>query len=89
VVGGGEVPDVEIGAAENRHRSTVYSDLWSMTCPEHLHAARRAVYSCLAHGPGCLGQVIDQKIEYTVAAVPGFGRSYFNIGHLAAADHYQ
>ncbi len=36
-----------------------------------------------------LNTVIDQKIEYTLAPVPGFGRSYFNIGHLAAADHYQ
>jgi len=43
----------------------------------------------LAQALDASGQVIDQKIEYTLATVPGFGRSYFNIGHLAAADHYQ
>jgi len=35
------------------------------------------------------GNVVDQKINYALATVPGFGRSYFNIGRLAAADHYQ
>jgi hypothetical protein len=43
----------------------------------------------LAQALDASGQVIDQKIEYTLAPVPGFGRSYFNIGQLAAADHYQ
>ena len=43
----------------------------------------------LAQALDASGQVIDQKIEYALAPVPGFGRSYFNIGHLAAADHYQ
>jgi hypothetical protein len=35
------------------------------------------------------GQVVDQKVEYQIFPVPGFGRSYFSIGPLAAADHYQ
>lgn len=43
----------------------------------------------LAQGLDARGQVVDQKIEYPVFPVPGFGRSYFNIGPLAAADHYQ
>jgi hypothetical protein len=43
----------------------------------------------LAQALDASGQVIDQRIEYSLAPVPGFGRSYFNIGHLAAADHYQ
>jgi hypothetical protein len=43
----------------------------------------------LAQALDTSGQVIDQKIEYALAPVPGFGRSYFNIGRLAAADHYQ
>ena len=43
----------------------------------------------LAQALDASGQVIDQRIEYSLAPVPGFGRAYFNIGHLAAADHYQ
>ena len=35
------------------------------------------------------GQVVDWKIDYPIFPVPGYGRSYFNIGPLAAADHYQ
>ena len=35
------------------------------------------------------GQVVDQKVEYQIFPVPGFGRSSFSIGPLAAADHYQ
>jgi len=35
------------------------------------------------------GQLVDQRIIYPEAPVPGFGRSYFHIGPLAAADHYQ
>jgi len=52
-------------------------------------AAQAAKVQLLAQALDASGQVIDQKIEYTLAPVPGFGRSYFNIGHLAAADHYQ
>jgi len=43
----------------------------------------------LAQALDASGQVVDQKIDYPEAPVPGFGRSYFNIGPLAAADHYQ
>jgi hypothetical protein len=43
----------------------------------------------LAHALDASGNVVDQKINYALATVPGFGRSYFNIGRLAAADHYQ
>ena len=34
------------------------------------------------------GHVVDQKIENQIFPVPGLGRSYFNIGPLAAADRY-
>jgi hypothetical protein len=43
----------------------------------------------LAQALDASGQVVDQKIDYPEAPVPGFGRSYFRIGPLAAADHYQ
>jgi hypothetical protein len=43
----------------------------------------------LAQGLDASGQVVDQKIEYPIEPVPGFGRVYFHIGPLAAADHYQ
>lgn len=43
----------------------------------------------LAQALDASGQVVDQKIDYPEAPVPGFGRSYFHIGPLAAADHYQ
>jgi hypothetical protein len=43
----------------------------------------------LAQALDASGKVVDQKIEYTLFPVPGFGRSYFNIGRLVAADHYQ
>jgi hypothetical protein len=43
----------------------------------------------LAQALDASGNVVDQKIDYTLFPVPGFGRSYFNIGRLAAADHYQ
>jgi len=43
----------------------------------------------LAQGLDAQGQVVDWKIDYPVFPVPGYGRSYFNIGPLAAADHYQ
>jgi len=43
----------------------------------------------LAQALDASGQVVDQRIDYPEAPVPGFGRSYFHIGPLAAADHYQ
>jgi hypothetical protein len=43
----------------------------------------------LAQALDTTGQVVDWKIDYPIFPVPGFGRSYFNIGPLAAADHYQ
>ena len=43
----------------------------------------------LAQALDASGQVVDQRINYPEAPVPGFGRSYFHIGPLAAADHYQ
>ena len=43
----------------------------------------------LAQALDTSGQVVDQRINYPEAPVPGFGRSYFHIGPLAAADHYQ
>ena len=43
----------------------------------------------LAQALDASGQVVDQKVDYPVTPVPGFGRSYFHIGPLAAADHYQ
>ena len=43
----------------------------------------------LAQALDARGQVVDWKIDYPIFPVPGFGRSYFNIGPLAAADHYQ
>ena len=43
----------------------------------------------LAQALDASDQVVDQKIDYPEAPVPGFGRSYFRIGPLAAADHYQ
>ena len=43
----------------------------------------------LAQALNASDNVVDQKINYTLATVPGFGRSYFNIERLAAADHYQ
>jgi len=43
----------------------------------------------LAQALDVSGNVVDQKINYTLSTVPGFGRSYFNIGRLATADHYQ
>ncbi len=43
----------------------------------------------LAQALDASGQVVDQRIDYSLAPVPGFGRSYFYIGRLAAADHYQ
>ena len=43
----------------------------------------------LAQALDASGNVVDQKINYTLSTVPGFGRSYFDIGRLATADHYQ
>jgi hypothetical protein len=43
----------------------------------------------LAQALSAAGQVVDQRIEYPDAPVPGMGRSFFHIGPLAAADHYQ
>jgi hypothetical protein len=43
----------------------------------------------LAQALDARGQVVDWKIDYPIFPVPGYGRSYFNIGPLAAADHYQ
>ena len=43
----------------------------------------------LAQALDVSGNVVDQKINYTLSTVPGFGRSYFDIGRLATADHYQ
>jgi len=43
----------------------------------------------LAQALDASGQVVDQKIDYPQAPVPGFGRSYFHIGPLAAADQYR
>jgi hypothetical protein len=43
----------------------------------------------LAQGLDAAGQVVDQRIDYPVAPVPGLGRAYFHIGPLAAADHCQ
>jgi hypothetical protein len=33
--------------------------------------------------------VVDQRIVWVPAGVGGFGRAYFDAGHLPAADHYQ
>jgi hypothetical protein len=43
----------------------------------------------LAQGLDASGQLVDQKIDYPEAPVGGYGRSYFRIGPLAAADHYR
>ncbi len=43
----------------------------------------------LAQGLDASGQLVDQKIDYPVEPVGGFGRSYFHIGPLAAADAYR
>ena len=52
-------------------------------------AGEAARVQLLAQALDASGQVVDQKIDYSEAPVPGFGRSYFRIGPLAAADHYQ
>jgi hypothetical protein len=52
-------------------------------------AGEAARVQLLAQALDPSGQVVDQKIDYPEAPVPGFGRSYFQIGPLAAADHYQ
>ena len=33
--------------------------------------------------------VVDQRIVWVPAGVGGFGRAYFDAGHLPPADHYQ
>ena len=33
--------------------------------------------------------VVEQRIVWVPAGVGGFGRAYFDAGHLPAADHYQ
>ena len=43
----------------------------------------------LAQALDASGQLVDQKIDRPVAPVGGYGRSYFQIGPLAAADHYR
>lgn len=43
----------------------------------------------LAQALDASGQVIDQKIEYPIITIGGYGRSYYHIGPLAAADHYR
>ena len=50
---------------------------------------RSAQVLLLAQGLDASGQVVDQKIDYGLAPVPGLGRAYFHIGPLAAADHYR
>jgi hypothetical protein len=43
----------------------------------------------LAQALDASGQLLDQKIAYPVDPVGGYGRSYFRIGPLAAADQYR
>jgi len=43
----------------------------------------------LAQALGASGQVVDQKIASPVEPVGGYGRSYFSIGPLAAANSYR
>ena len=33
--------------------------------------------------------IVDQRIVWVPAGVGGFGRAYFDAGHLPPADHYQ
>jgi hypothetical protein len=35
------------------------------------------------------GAVVDQRIVWGPDGVGGFGRAYFDVRHLSAADHYQ
>jgi hypothetical protein len=35
------------------------------------------------------GTVIDQRIAWGPTGVGGFGRAYFDVRNLPAADHYQ
>jgi len=35
------------------------------------------------------GAVVDQRIVWVPGGVSGFGRAYFEIRHLPAADHYR
>jgi len=35
------------------------------------------------------GGVVDQRIVWAPAGAGGFGRAYFDVRHLPAADHYQ
>jgi hypothetical protein len=43
----------------------------------------------LAQALDASGQVVDQKIDYPIATIGGYSRSYYYIGPLAAADHYR
>jgi hypothetical protein len=43
----------------------------------------------LAQALDASGQVVDQRIEYPIITIGGYGRSFYSIGPLAAADHYR
>ena len=43
----------------------------------------------LAQALDASGAVVGQQIAWVPAGVSGFGRAYFEIAHLPAADHYR
>jgi len=43
----------------------------------------------LAQALDVSGAVVDQKITWVPEGVGGFERAYFEVSHLAAADHYR
>lgn len=50
----------------------------------------RAAYTArvLVQGVDAAGAVVDRRIAAVPGGVPALGRSYFDVAHLAPADHY-
>jgi len=53
------------------------------------YGARAEPLRVLAQALDASGAVVGQQIAWVPAGVSGFGRAYFEIAHLPAADHYR
>ena len=53
------------------------------------YGARAEPLRVLAQALDASGAVVGQQITWVPAGVRGFGRAYFEVAHLPAADHYR
>jgi len=67
----------------------VGSNAQSLDCWVINNYGEAARIELLAQALDTSGQVVDQKIDYPITTIGGYGRSYYHIGPLAAADHYR